>query len=185
MAHIKMEERNDAKRFGEMFQELVREIVEPDLEDDEIGDAMKRFKHVLEYNVPGGKRNRGLTVLSSYKSLKDKSSLDDEEMKCAMVLGWCIEWLQAYFLVSDDMMDGSITRRGQPCWYKKPGIGLDAINDSFFIEVCIYKMLKKTIRNKPYYISVVELFHEIDKVIQVGGALLAHLLQICTVRQGG
>lgn len=28
--------------------------------------------------------------------------------------------LQAYFLVSDDMMDSSITRRGQPCWYLTP-----------------------------------------------------------------
>ena len=27
--------------------------------------------------------------------------------------------LQAYFLVADDMMDASYTRRGQPCWYKR------------------------------------------------------------------
>lgn len=34
------------------------------------------------------------------------------------VLGWCVEWLQAFFLVADDVMDRSLTRRGQPCWYK-------------------------------------------------------------------
>lgn len=36
----------------------------------------------------------------------------------AQVVGWCIEWLQASFLVWDDIMDESVTRRGQPCWYK-------------------------------------------------------------------
>jgi farnesyl diphosphate synthase len=35
----------------------------------------------------------------------------------AQVVGWCIEWLQAAFLVWDDIMDESVTRRGQPCWY--------------------------------------------------------------------
>ena len=27
--------------------------------------------------------------------------------------------MQAFFLVADDVMDSSVTRRGQPCWYKK------------------------------------------------------------------
>jgi len=27
--------------------------------------------------------------------------------------------MQAFFLVADDVMDYSVTRRGQPCWYKK------------------------------------------------------------------
>ena len=29
---------------------------------------------------------------------------------------------QAYFLVADDIMDGSTTRRGQPCWYLQPKV---------------------------------------------------------------
>lgn len=30
--------------------------------------------------------------------------------------------LQAYFLVLDDVMDNSHTRRGQPCWFKVPKV---------------------------------------------------------------
>ena len=53
----------------------------------------------------------------------------------AALVGWCIELLQAEFLLVDDVMDGSTTRRGQPCWYLNPDVGLAAINDAMLLEV--------------------------------------------------
>ena len=70
-----------------------------------------------------------------------------------MALGWCIEWLQAFFLVADDMMDHSLTRRGQPCWYKVPKVGLTACNDCIVLEACIYKILKKNAASLPCYVQ--------------------------------
>ena len=77
-------------------------------------------------------------------------------------------------------MDQSPMRRGKPCWYLnvrtvfcalcastlnavhlQKGVGLIAINDSFLIESTIYKILKKYFKSDPYYINVVELFHEV------------------------
>ncbi|SJL04255.1 uncharacterized protein ARMOST_07616 [Armillaria ostoyae] len=68
----------------------------------------------LDYNVPGSKLNRGMSVVDTTEITKGTSLTDDEYLKAA-VLGWGTELLQALFLVSDDMMDSSITRRGQPC----------------------------------------------------------------------
>lgn len=91
---------------------------------------------MLDYNVPKGKLVRGMTVYDVLSSMNlnkvpDRlpfvlttlfQNLDMEDIRRANILGWCIEWLQAFFLVADDVMDSSITRRGQPCWYKQPDV---------------------------------------------------------------
>jgi farnesyl diphosphate synthase len=99
--------------------------------------------------------------------------------------------LQAFFLVSDDIMDGSKTRRGQPCWYKvvrfvgrdggdemaltpscdpftQEGVGLVAINDAFILEAVIYKMLKSHFRKDACYVDLLELFHEVTYQTELG-----------------
>ncbi|KAI0759525.1 isoprenoid synthase domain-containing protein [Trametes elegans] len=76
--------------------------------------------------------------------------------------------LQAFFLVSDDMMDQSVTRRGQPCWYRVDRVGLIAINDSFMLEGAIYYLLKKHFRTEPYYVHLLELFHDTTFQTELG-----------------
>ncbi|RFU75357.1 farnesyl pyrophosphate synthase [Trichoderma arundinaceum] len=117
------------------------------------------LKKNLEVNPLGGKCNRGMSVPDSVSIILGRPLTEDEYFKAA-ALGWMTELLQAFFLVSDDIMDSSITRRGQPCWYRQEGVGMVAINDAFLLESSIYSLLKKYFRDHPRYIDLVELFHE-------------------------
>ena len=58
-------------------------------------------------------------------------------------------------------MDSSITRRGQPCWYRVEGVGLTAVNDSLILEGAIFQMIRKHFRNDPCYVDLVDLLHEV------------------------
>lgn len=50
---------------------------------------------VLEYNAPGGKYNRGLTVLAAFRELAGPQQQDPESLRCALAVGWCIELVRA------------------------------------------------------------------------------------------
>ncbi|XP_076307994.1 farnesyl pyrophosphate synthase isoform X2 [Tachypleus tridentatus] len=115
---IERTEQQEVQAFDQLFQEIVAELTE-EQKELELQEVFRWFKQVLEYNVLGGKRNRGLAVVMSYKLLAKPEELTAENIKLAQILGWCVEMLQAFFLVSDDIMDQSITRRGKLCWYKR------------------------------------------------------------------
>ncbi|CAN9513615.1 unnamed protein product [Ophioblennius macclurei] len=162
---------SDPQQFDAYFEELVTELTERDYTDPVLADGLKRLREVLMYNTPGGKRNRGLSVIGSLRELLPPSQLTQDIVQRALLVGWCIELLQAFFLVADDIMDGAVTRRGNPCWYKKEGIGMDAINDSFLLEGSIYRLLRRHCRDQPYYVHLLELFNEVSFQTELGQAL--------------
>ena len=69
------------------------------------------------------------------------------------------------------MMDKSITRRGQPCWYRVKNVNEIAINDAFMLEAAIYVLLKKHFRNDSYYVDLLELFHDVTFQTELGQLL--------------
>ncbi|XP_041844567.1 farnesyl pyrophosphate synthase isoform X2 [Melanotaenia boesemani] len=162
---------SDPQLFEAQFSELVAELTERDFKDPDLADALDRLRQIMVYNVPGGKKNRGLSVIGSLRELLPPSQLTQDTVQRALLVGWCIEMLQAFFLMADDIMDGSLTRRGQPCWYKRDGIGLDAINDSFLVEASIYRLLRRHCRDQPYYVHLLELFNETTFQTELGQSL--------------
>ena len=110
------------------------------------------FTKCLDYNIVGGKMSRAQTVLNSLRVCCDKMKYDAvSNMDAAMVFGWVVEILQAFFLIEDDVMDRGETRRGKPCWYLKPGVGFaNAINDGLFLEQAIYELIETNVHTKPF-----------------------------------
>ncbi|OJT02928.1 Farnesyl pyrophosphate synthase [Trametes pubescens] len=164
MADAKAQKR---QKFENVFAVLRDELLAYLRQEGMPQDAVDWYRRNLEYNVPGGKLNRGLSVVDSVEILQGRALGEDEYFKAAL-LGWCIELLQAFFLVSDDMMDQSVTRRGQPCWYRVEGVSHIAINDSFMLEGAIYFLLKKHFRTEPYYVHLLELFHDTTFQTELG-----------------
>ncbi|XP_076450051.1 farnesyl pyrophosphate synthase-like [Babylonia areolata] len=161
---------SELQQFDDVFQELVDDILNcPAVKGTDTTAAVEWFRRVAEYNVPFGKKNRGISVVTSIRELKKDFTNDD--LRRARILGWCVEWLQAFFLVADDIMDASITRRGKDCWYKVDGVGLTAINDSFFLESAVFQILRKHFGDQPYYLHLVELFHDTIMQTVVGQCL--------------
>ena len=135
-------------KFMEVYSGLKSELLnDPAFEFTD--DSRQWVERMPDYDVPGGKLNRGLSVIDSYKLLKHGKEMNDGEILLACALGWSIEWLQAYFLVLDDIMDSSHTRRGQPCWFRLPRVGMIAVNDGLILCNQIFRILKKHFTGKP------------------------------------
>ncbi|KAF9516967.1 hypothetical protein BS47DRAFT_587274 [Hydnum rufescens UP504] len=155
------------KRFLAVFPVVVEELLDSLRAESMPEEIIEWYRRNLEYNVPGGKLNRGISVVDTVEILRGKL-LEGEEYRKAAILGWAVELLQAYFLVADDMMDASITRRGQPCWYRVEGVNNIAINDAFMLEGALYRLLKQHFRKDSYYTDLLELFLETTYKTEVG-----------------
>jgi farnesyl diphosphate synthase len=163
----------DEKEFFEvMLDKLQKEILADIGQYYEMKEeALNWIDSMITYNVKGGKMNRGLACVDCFATLvraRENRELTNKERCQAAATGWALEFLQAFFLVADDIMDESVTRRGQPCWYRMPNIHMIAINDSFILETSVYKILKRYFGNEPYYYQLVDLFLETTRQTEFG-----------------
>ncbi|TWU71243.1 Farnesyl pyrophosphate synthetase [Metarhizium rileyi] len=116
------------------------------------------------------KLHRGLATLYIGKQLA-QSKVSEVQSKQLCILAWLIEMLGAHYLILDDIMDDSTTRRGEPCWYRQPHVGLMAINDACILKSAVFFFLKTFFRQHPAYTKLVDLF--------VDSGLHTELGQLC------
>jgi len=89
----------------------------------------KRLSNCLAYTATGGKAMRGVlcadsfltTLKQLYPGMLEDSSERPRILETSLDLAYCMEILQASFLVSDDIIDRASTRRGRPAWRKVVG----------------------------------------------------------------
>nr|XP_050844532.1 farnesyl pyrophosphate synthase isoform X2 [Vespula vulgaris] len=137
----------------------------------DLPDVSKWMVKSLQYNVLHGRKRRALTLIRTYQMLTPQEKLTNENIHLVRILGWCMELLQGFLLIIDDIQDKSQIRRNQPCWYLFDDIGLAAINDGFMIENTIYQILKLYFKEKEYYVDLVELFHDYILKTTIGQCL--------------
>ena len=156
------------KMFNAAFTGIVDELVKDDENNEELNAAATWLRQALNYNSFDGKKSRGKMVIGTLCFLRNGNPTE-EEVKKAIYLGWCVEILQAVFLVADDIMDKSELRRGKPCWYKNTG--LIAINDTYLMEQCIYKLIDTHFENEAYLVDLYKAFHNITYLTAMGQEL--------------
>jgi farnesyl diphosphate synthase len=163
----------DLDKFNCLYPVLREEILQQMQSNEMPPAALAWCKEMMDYNVPGGKLNRGTTVVAVLRALVQKrgGELSPLQVARASVLGWSIEFLQAFFLVADDVMDDSQTRRGQPCWYKNPTVKLIAINDSFLLESFVFSILKLHFGGEKYFGTLVQLLLDVIQKTEFGQLL--------------
>lgn len=108
---------SELNEFKDSFKYILEDVREESFQFKVPKYFEEYLKKMFEYTVMGGKMTRGCLVVITHKYLNRTKILEENVLK-ARRLGWCVEILQGLFLVLDDIMDASHTRRGKPCWYK-------------------------------------------------------------------
>lgn len=81
--------KEDLMAFDTVWPDIVRDLDAFVKKKDVDQLAQDWMTRALQYNVPRGKKNRGLATLVAYKMLSTDHS--EEQIRRAHILGWCVE----------------------------------------------------------------------------------------------
>lgn len=149
--------RNMYDKYRDAFLSHLNEY---SLEEEIKEHISKYYKLLFDYNCLGGKNNRGILVILIYEYVKNRD-INSSEWEKAACLAWCIEILQAAFLVADDIMDKGEMRRNKYCWYLLKDVETkNAVNDVLLLYNSIYKLIEIYLRNESCYVDVIATFRD-------------------------
>lgn len=163
----------------ELFLNAYREIQSFLMEDSKKNFELDEYRQsyltkMMDTTCLGGKYNRGVCVMDVAEAMANHLGLTESEKSAvlhdAAVCGWMIEFLQAHFLVEDDIMDHSKTRRGKPCWYLHPGVTTQAaINDGLILLAWATRLAHHYFGERPEVLAgILKSFHDVDLTTAMG-----------------
>jgi farnesyl diphosphate synthase len=145
-----------------------RELILSSLEKRKVPDKARSWiLKCIDYNLPGGKMTRAKAFLLTVDHFSFNVSLNNDGV---LSLAWCIEFLQAFFLIADDIMDSSPIRRGRKCWHTLDSIGIYAINDVLLLQTILYILLNDVMSqvDNAFVLPVQMMFQEITLKTEIG-----------------
>ncbi|ORC88000.1 farnesyl pyrophosphate synthase [Trypanosoma theileri] len=161
-------------RFMQVYKEIQAFLLQQLITDYEMDpNRVNYLRKMMDTTCLGGKYNRGITVVNVAESVLSSyyhdEALKERVLHDACVCGWMIEFLQAHFLVEDDIMDSSTTRRGKPCWYRHPGVTTQsAINDGLILKSWAHMMALHYFAERSFLQELLCRFHSVDYITAVG-----------------
>ena len=83
------------KEFDQFYYNNIRpKIMESYFNEPEcIKNIISRFENMVDYNVPHGKKLRGMCVYESFLNLLIEDEIDQNSIQEAKAIGWCIEFV--------------------------------------------------------------------------------------------
>uniref|UniRef100_A0A8R1HL75 Farnesyl pyrophosphate synthase n=1 Tax=Caenorhabditis japonica TaxID=281687 RepID=A0A8R1HL75_CAEJA len=101
-----------------------------------------RCRNLFDNTVIGGKYSRASLCVDATRALQPHLRDETQELKAVCEAAATLEIIQSFYLIADDIMDASETRRGKPCWYRREGVGMSAINDAFIMDSFVEDILR-------------------------------------------
>ncbi|KAI6238316.1 Farnesyl pyrophosphate synthase [Aphelenchoides fujianensis] len=124
------------------------------------------LQRLFDHCMGNGKFARSCLALDTFRALRPDA--DERTLQSAAKVSTSLEFLQSFFLIMDDVTDGSEMRRGKPCWYRMPNVGLTAINHGLQLDLAATEVIRREMHAHPKKYALLDEMHT-TKMITVTG----------------
>nr|ALL35416.1 terpene synthase [Psylliodes chrysocephala] len=148
----------ESEQIYSVFPSILEEVIDEQLYyHQHLSELKERYTKLMNYTCYADDKFMGSSIMHmhAYKSLEKASLLNEENIKMASILAWCIRMLVTSMIIDDDIMDNSILRYNKPTWLNLSDIGINnAICDASFVETSAFYLLTNHFSCHPQYVNI-------------------------------